>query len=155
MKLLLILSLSAIVATATSVSAGGHGGNPAVTARKAHMQLYQHNLMILGNMARGNTEYDAAAAQAAADNLVSLTTLSQAGYWIPGTTNAELGDETRLLPAVFEADSTARQIGADLAAASVALAAVAGTGPEAVGPALGPVGAACTACHRAYRVSDN
>ena len=155
MKLLLALSLSAIVATATSVMAGGHEGNPAVTARKAHMQLYQHNLTILGNMARGSTEYDAAAAQAAADNLVALTTLSQAGYWIPGTTNTELGDETRLLPAVFEADSKARQIGGELAAASVALAAVAGTGLEAVGPALGEVGASCTACHRAYRVSNN
>ena len=155
MKLLFALTLSAIVATATSVSAGGHGGNPAVTARKAHMNLYQHNLMILGNMARGNTDYDAAAAQAAADNLVALTTMSQAGYWLPGTTNAELGDETRLLPAVFEADSKARQIGGELVEAVAALAAVAGTGAEAVGPALGPVGAACTACHRAYRVSDN
>ena len=155
MKLFLVLTLSAIVATATSVLAGGHEGNPAATARQAHMQLYQHNLTILGNMASGKADYDAAGAQAAADNLVALSSLSQAGYWVPGTTNAELGDQTRLLPAIFEADSNARQIGADLAAATVALAAVAGTGLEAVGPALGPVGAACTACHRAYRASNN
>ena len=155
MKLILSLALSAIVVTATSVVAGGHGGNPAVTARKSHMQLYQHNLTILGNMARGNTEYDAAAAQAAANNMVALTTLSQAGYWIPGTSNAELGDETRLLPAVFEAGSNAGAIGGELAAASAALAAVASDGLEAIGPALGPVGGACTACHRAYRASNN
>lgn len=155
MKLILALALSAVVATATSVVAGGHDGNPAVTARKAHMQLYQHNLMILGNMARGNVEYDAGTAQAAADNIVSLTTLNQASYWIPGTTNAELGDETRALPAIFEAGSTARKIGGDLAEAAVALAAVAGAGVEAIGPALGPVGATCTACHRPYRQSQN
>lgn len=154
MKLILSLALAAIVATATSVVAGGHEGNPAVTARKAHMNLYQHNLMILGNMARGNTDYDAAAAQAAADNLVVLTTMSQAGYWVPGTTNAELGDETRVLPALFGADSTARAIGGDLVAAAAALAAVAGDGLEAVGPALGPLGGACTACHREYRARN-
>lgn len=154
MKLILSLALAAVVATTTSVVAGGHGGNPAVTARKAHMNLYQHNLAILGNMARGNAEYDAAAAQAAADNLVVLTTMSQAGYWVPGTTNAELGDETRTLPAIFGADSTARAIGGDLAAASAALAAVASDGLDAIGPALGPVGGACTACHRPYRARE-
>lgn len=155
MKLIFSLALSAIVVTATSVFAGGHGGNPAVTARQSHMQLYQHNIAILGNMARGNTEYDAAAAQAAADNLAALSTLSQAGYWLPGTTNAELGDETRALPALFAADSNARTLGGELAAATAALAAVAGNGLDAMGPALGPVGATCTACHRANRASNN
>ncbi|MBT8458134.1 MAG: cytochrome c [Boseongicola sp.] len=154
MKLILSLALTVVVASTSMVIAGGHDGNPAVTARKAHMQLYQHNLSILGNMARGNTDYDAAAAQAAADNMVALTTMSQAGYWLPGTTNAELGDETRTLPAIFGADSTARTIGADLAAASAALAAVASDGLDAVGPALGPVGGACTACHRPYRARN-
>ena len=155
MKRILTLALTAVIATATTGIAGGHEGNPAVTARKAHMQLYQHNLSILGNMARGNTDYDAAAAQAAADNMVALSTMSQAGYWVPGTTNAELGDETRTLPAIFGADSTARAIGGDLAAASAALAAVASDGVEAIGPALGPVGATCTACHRPYRARRN
>jgi cytochrome c556 len=40
-------------------------------------------------------------------------------------------------------------------AATVALTAVASDGVEAIGPALGPVGASCTACHRPYRVSRN
>ena len=156
MKFFLTLALSATIAvTASTAFAGGHDGNPAVTARKAHMQLYQHNLTILGNMVRGNADYDATAAQAAADNMVILTTLNQSTYWNPGTTNAELGDETRTLPAIFEAGSTAREIGGQLAAATVALAAVASDGVEAIGPALGPVGASCTACHRPYRVSRN
>jgi len=155
MKFILTLALTATIATATSVVAGGHDGNPAVTARQAHMQLYQHNISILGNMARGKLDYDATAAQAAADNLVALTTLNQSTYWIPGTTNAELGDKTRALPAIFQAGSTAGTIGADLAAASVALAAAASNGVEAIGPALGPVGATCTACHKAYRVPFN
>ncbi len=154
MKFVLTLALSATIATTASFAfAGGHDGNPAVTARQAHMNLYQHNLTILGNMARGNTDYDAGTAQAAADNMLTLATLNQIGYWIPGTSNAELGDATRLLPAIFEADSTARATGGELAKATAALAEVAGNGLEAIGPALGPVGAACTACHKPYRAA--
>ena len=46
------ISLAAVV-LGTAVSAGGHGGNPAVKARQAHMQLYGFNLGALGAMAKG------------------------------------------------------------------------------------------------------
>lgn len=149
------LSLALVLATAGTAFAGGHGGNPAVAARKAHMGLYQHNLNILGALAKGEVEYSADAAMAAANNLVALSSLSQAGYWTPGTSNAELGDATRALPAIWESGSNAAQIGGQLAEAAVALAAVAGDGQEALGGALGPVGQACGACHKDYRQSNN
>ena len=151
----LILS-SAIVATAGIAFAGGHGGNPAVKARKAHMQLYAHNLGILGAMAKGEAEYNAEAASAAANNLVTLTSaISQRSYWAPGTSNAELGDETNALPAAWESGSKAGEIAGQLADGAAKLAAVAGDGQEAIGPALGPVGGACGACHKAYRKPFN
>ena len=150
-----IITSAVIVATAGLAFAGGHGGNPAVTARKAHMQLYAHNLGILGAMAKGEVEYNAEAAAAAANNLASLSTLNQASYWVPGTSNAELGEETRALPAIWEAGSNAAAIGGQMAEAAAALAAVAGNGQEALGPALGPVGGACGACHKDYRQSNN
>jgi len=147
-----MLAAALIVSTTASLAyAGGHGGNPAVKARKSHMQLYAHNLGIIGGMARGSVEYNAENAMAAANNLAALTSLDQRSYWVPGTSNAELGDETRLLPAAFEADSKAIEISGQLAAAAEALAAVAGDGQAALGPALGPVGAACGACHEAYQ----
>ena len=74
---------------------------------------------------------------------------------MPGTSNAELGEETRSLPAIWEAGSNAAAIGGQLAEAAAALAAVAGNGQEALGPALGPVGGACGACHKDYRQSNN
>ena len=46
-----VLILACGVAVAGSAFAGGHAGNPAVTARKAHMQLYSFNLGTLGAMA--------------------------------------------------------------------------------------------------------
>ena len=155
-RIFIVASLISALAAPVAF-AGGHGGNPAVKARKSHMQLYQHNLGIVGGMARGQVEYDAEAAQAAANNLVALTQISQRSYWVPGTSNADLGEETRLLPALFEDGGFARaiEIGGALAAAAEGLAAVAGDGQAALGPALGPVGQQCGACHEAFQQPRN
>lgn len=149
-----LVSVSAF-AVAGVAFAASHGGNPAVKARQSHMQLNAFNLGVLGAMAKGEVAYDAARAQGAADNLVALASMNQSGYWVPGTSNAELGDETRALPAIWEAGSKVGEIAGQLAEATQNLAAVAGTGQEALGPALGPVGGACGACHKAFRQSDN
>lgn len=145
----LILAASFLVLTTGIAFSGGHGGNPAVKARQSHMQLYAHNLGILGGMAKGEVDYDADAASAAATNLATLSKLDQRSYWVPGTSTAELGDETRALPAIWEPGSQAAEIGGQLAEAATALAAVAGDGQAALGPALGDVGKACGACHKA------
>ena len=148
------ISLAAVV-LGTSVSAGGRGGNPAVKARQAHMQLYGFNLGALGAMAKGEVEYDAEAAKALAGNFAALAAFNQAAYWTPGTSNAELGNETRALPKIWEAGSTAGQISQELAAAAAELAAVAGDGQAALGAAIGAAGKACGDCHKAYRAPAN
>ena len=135
--------------------AAGHQGNPAVKARKAHMQLYAHNLGILGGMARGNAEYNAEAASAAAANLAALAQLDQTSYWAPGTDSEALPGESRTLPALWENIPDAIAKGEELAAAAVALSETAGTGLEAVQAGLGPVGRVCGQCHEAYQLSDN
>ena len=148
-----VISAFCAIAVAGAAFAGGHAGNPAVTARKAHMQLYQHNAGLLFAMAKGDVDYSADAASAAADNLAALSTLSQQGYWMPGTSTDDLGEQTRALPAIWQEGSKAGEIGGSLAEAAAALAAVAGDGKEAMTGALGPVGQACTACHKDYRQS--
>ncbi|MGI9391113.1 MAG: cytochrome c, partial [Boseongicola sp.] len=129
-----LIVTAAFTASASLALAGGHGGNPAVKARKAHMQLYQHNVAILFGMAKGEVDYDADAASAAANNLATLSGgISQRTYWAPGTSNADLGEETRALPAAWESGSKAGEIGGQMADASAKLAAVAGDGLEALG----------------------
>lgn len=144
-----------VIAGAGIAVAGGHNGNPAVKARQAHMQLYQHNVGPLFGMAKGDIEYDAEAASAAANNLSALSKLNQSRYWAPGTSTEDLGDQTRALPAIWQEGSKAGEIGGRLAEATTALAAVAGDGKEAMAGALGPVGQACGACHEDYRQSNN
>ena len=76
-----VVTSALVVATASLAFAGGHEGNPAVAARKAHMDLYSFNLGMLGAMAKGETEYNADAAKAAAGNLAALAQLNQSAYW--------------------------------------------------------------------------
>lgn len=148
--------IAGAAAVASSVAfAGSHSDeNPAVKARKAHMQLYAHNIGILAGMARGNTEYDADAAVAAASNLADLSHIDETSYWIPGTDNASI-DGTRALPALFENLGDVQTKINALNTASVALMETAGNGLDAVQAGVGPVGQACGACHDAYRAPNN
>ena len=153
-----VIFASAVAITVAGIAvAGGHGGNPAVKARKSHMQLYAHNLGILGAMAKGEAEYNADAASAAAGNLAALTQMNQMSYWPAGTSSEDLGDETRALPAIWDDGGFAKaiEISTALASAATNLASVAGNGQEALGPALGPVGKECGACHKAFQQPRN
>lgn len=146
-----LFASAAIVAVAGIALAGGHGGNPAVSARKAHMGLNGFNLGVLGAMAKGEAEYNADIATGAANNLVALVNMDQMSYWPAGSDNGALGDETRALPALWENyPDVMEKVGAVKAAAEN-LAAVAGNGQEGLGAAIGALGGACNECHKAYR----
>lgn len=154
LKIASALAVSAAL-VASVVHAGGHGGKPpGVAARQAHMQLNGHNVGILFGMVQGKAEYDADAAAAAAANLAMLARLKQNSYWTPGT-DTESIEGTRALPALWAADSTAREIGGELAEATEALAAVAGDGLEPMKESVVAVGKVCTACHEKYQQPRN
>ena len=144
----LTLLTAGAVAIGTMVLA--QSAEDAVKARQAHMTLLAGNLGVLGGMARGNADYDAELAQAAADNLVALSSIDQRFYWPEGSSNAEI-EGTKALPAIWEQpDEFAGHI-ADLLAASEAMAAAAGTGLEGLTGAMGGLGGACGACHQTFR----
>lgn len=151
-----ILGLAAATITATTVFAASHDSGPAenaIKARKAHMQLYAHNLGTLGAMAKGGMEYDAAAAQGAADNLVALATMNQMSYWVPDSSSMD-SDNSRALPELWDKIPDAMAKGEALAAAAMAMQAAAGS-LEGVQGAMGPLGGACGGCHKAYRQPDS
>lgn len=124
-----------------------------ITARKSHMQLYQHNIAVLGGMAQGAIDYNADAASVAASNLAALTTLNQMTYWPLGSDTASV-EETKALPAIWEDFEGVMAKAGALVEAAAALNAVAGNSLEEMQAALGPVGQACGDCHRAFRERD-
>ncbi|NBB98926.1 MAG: cytochrome c [Alphaproteobacteria bacterium] len=124
--------------------------NPAVGARQGQFKLYGHNLAVLGGMAQGRMEYDAAMAQTAADNLFHITRHDQSRLWPEGTDSSTIM-ETRAKAEIWENldDFTAKFVA--LQEASAGLQDVAGNGLDALRPAVGAVGQACGACHEDYR----
>ena len=124
--------------------------NPAVGARQGQFKLYGHNLAVLGGMAQGKVDYDAAMAQTAADNLFHITRHDQSRLWPEGTDSSSLTG-TRAKAAIWENldDFTAKFVA--LQEASAALQTAAGGGLDALRPAVGAVGKSCGACHEDYR----
>lgn len=145
-----LFASAAALTLGTVAFAGGHADqDPAVTARQAHMQLYAHNIGILGAMAQGKADYDADLAQVAATNLAAVAALDERTYWVEGT-----AEGTKALPAIWENmdDFMAKQDG--LTNAAAVMAEVAGTDLASLQGAMGDLGGACSACHREYRSRD-
>ncbi len=152
-----IIGMIAAVSVGGMVMAASHGNGDAeaaVKARKAQMQLFSFNLGLLGKMAKGEVEYDAASAQHAADNLVALSSMiDTTSYWVEGSDNMSVED-TRLLPAAFDMADDFLAKEKAVGDASAAMAAAAGT-LDGVRASIGDVGGACGACHKAYRAPES
>jgi cytochrome c556 len=148
-RTLTALALGAALLAGTAL-AESHGSNPAVKARQSHMQLYAHNIGVLGAMVKGEVDYGAEAAVAAAGNLAALSQLDQRTYWPQGTDSDTL-DGTRALPAIWNDFPDILTKAKALTDAAVALEATAGDGLDALKAGFGPVGGACGACHKAYQ----
>lgn len=149
-----IIGVLAISAGATALLADGHASEKALKdalkARQSHMSLYSFNLGALGAMAKGDAPYDAAAAQAAADNLATLANMSQAGYWLPGT-DSDAMEGSRSLPAIWEEGSKAQALSVAFAEAATTMQSLAGTDLETLQGGMKALGDGCSACHEDYR----
>lgn len=151
-----IATATAAFALAASVAIAASHNTPeaaAANARKAHMDLYSHNLGILGAMAKGSVDYDMDAATGAADNLAALAVMDQSSYWLPNSSNADM-ENTRALPAIWENGADVGAKATALVEATMAMKEAAGS-LDGVRASIGDVGKACGACHKAYRAPDN
>ena len=157
MSILRITALGvAITLGSTAAFAEAHAEAVAagIEARQAHMKSYGGQLRTLSGMARGEVAYDAAAASEAAAKLLELASVDQTDFWVEGSDNFSTDIETRALPMIWEDMEGFEAKKAALIEAATALNEVAGNGQEALGPAMGPVGAVCGACHETYRAPE-
>jgi cytochrome c556 len=128
--------------------------NPVVNARQGYFKLLGLEMGALAGMAKGEVEYDAAAAEAHAADIVTLSTYTMDDIFAPGTSKEDLPGETRALPAIWEDMEDVQKKAMALDAAALELAEVAGDGRGALGPAVGKLGSACKSCHDKYRAED-
>jgi len=123
-------------------------------ARQGQFRILAINLGTLGDMAQGKTEYDAEAAQSAADSLVAVSMIHQPPLWPEESSAADL-DGTRAKAEIWEDWEDFTSKWADLGEAAAAMQTAASGGTEAIGPAMGALGGACKACHDSYRAPRN
>lgn len=145
---------AAVIALATAATpAVAQDFENQILARKGLMRIQALNLGVLGAMARGQMPYDAELAQAAADNLVAVGQVNHLFFWPEGSDNFST-ENTLALPTIWDNYDAFLAIFDEYSEAAVAMQAVAGTGQEALGPALGGIGRTCGTCHEDYQQSE-
>ncbi|CUJ24747.1 c-type cytochrome [Cognatishimia activa] len=122
----------------------------AIKARQGQMQIYQHNLGILGAMAKGTVDYDAAAAAAAANNIKAAASLDAMSMWPQGS-DMDSVEGTRAKAEIWTTFPAIAENGMAMSNAADVMAAAAGTDLTALQGAMGALGGACSSCHKAYR----
>jgi cytochrome c556 len=154
MKTRSIIAASAvIVATGFGTATIAQDLPMPVQARQGQFKMMGLNIGVLVAMARGEADYDADRAQAAADNLVTLSSIDQSFHWPEGSDNMTLVG-TRALPEIWDNLPDVLEKWGAFGAAADGLAAAAGEGLDPMRAALGPVGNSCSACHDDYRASE-
>lgn len=149
-----VLTTAALASVFLSGAAMAQDHSGPLKARQGQFRILAINLGTLGDMAQGKTEYDAEAAQAAADSLVAVSMIHQPPLWPEGSSEMEI-DGTRAKAEIWDDwEDFAAKWGA-LGEAATAMQAAAGNGAEAIGPAMGGLGGACKACHDSYRAPRN
>lgn len=152
-KILAGLTLATIAFTG-SVSAQDAPFAKEIKARQGIMVYRALNIGVLGAMAKGEAEYNAEAAQKAADALVASGKLDVSMLYVPGSSNAENPAST-LKPEVFTEDVGIGAKAADFNAAAEAMQAAAGGGLDGLKAAMGPLGKSCGGCHEVARIPQN
>lgn len=125
-----------------------------IKARQGIMVYRSIQLGVLGGMAKGEIEYDAEAAQKAADNLAAAVMIDASMLWPMGSDNSANPASTALVK-MWEDGAGIGDKARAMNEAATAMQAAAGTGLDGLKTAMGPLGEACSGCHKAFRVPTN
>lgn len=151
MRLLTLTAIAAIAAL--PVMATADAKEDAMEARHGFMRMLALNMGPLAGMAKGEVEYDEAAASKAAANIEALTGYAVTDLFIEGTAEGEVED-SEALPAIWENSDDFAAKFADLGDAAAGAGEAVKGGQENVGPVVQRLGGTCKACHDDYRTKD-
>lgn len=121
-----------------------------VEARQGFYKLLGANMGVFAAMAQGKVDYNAEAAQVAADNMATLASYNVGHLFAPGTSSDDV-EGSRALPKIWSDFAGVQEKGAAFGAAVMNMKAEAGKGKAEMTAALGQLGGTCKACHSNYR----
>jgi cytochrome c556 len=116
------------------------------------MQMISYHTGVLGDMAKGSVDFDAAMAQAAAANLKHLAAMAPATLWTDGSEQGAV-EGSRAKPEIWSDPAGFAAKFKVLEDASAALMDVADL--DALRAGMGGVGGSCKGCHQGYRGPKN
>lgn len=147
----LVLAAAIALAPAAAAFADDTPEQIALEARQGFFQMLGANMGILAGIAKGDIAYDEAQAVRAATNINVLSQYGIDMHFIEGTSNAELGAETRALPVIWTDRAGFDEKFAGLQKATEGIPQAVAGGQGNVGPVVQALGAACKACHDTFR----
>lgn len=122
----------------------------AVEMRHGLMLQMATDLGKVGGTAKGETVYDAAVASKSAANIAAIASVLSMDQF-PAGSEYEASADSFALPAVWVTPDDFMAKITDLNTAAGAFQTAAATDVEALKAGMGQLGAACSACHKAYR----
>lgn len=148
------MTFAAIAATAAlPLIAYADAAEDAIEARHGYMKMLAINMGTLSGMAKGEIEYDEAAASTAAANIEAISGYNIVGLFPEGT-SVDDSDDSEALTTIWEnPEDFAKKYAAIGEAAAGAGDAVKG-GQANIGPVLQKLGGTCKACHDDYREKE-
>ncbi|WP_416191788.1 c-type cytochrome [Neisseria sp. CCUG12390] len=140
---------AAQASAATSAAPAG-SANASVAERERLMDIFKDASGTMGKMIKGETPFDAAAFQAAADTMAENADKPWQHY-----TEESAKESPDAKPEVWSKHEEFKQAAEKFVAATAALKTAAAEGNlDAVKKPFGEVGQSCKACHDSFRVED-
>lgn len=150
MRLMLVIAAASAVLASGAIAEVEDPFADAVEMRHGLMLQMATDLGKVGAMAKGEATYDAAVASKAAANIVAIASVLSMDQFPAGSEYQKSADSFAL-PAIWTAQDDFLQKIADLNTAAAAFQTAAGTDLDSLKAGMGNLGAACAACHKAYR----
>lgn len=148
------LSLAGFATAAFAAAHSDKAAMAAVEARHAQMKLIAYHTGLLGAMAKGEMDYDAASAENAATNLHAAAGMARDPLWIEGTEQGTV-EGSRAKAEIWSDPAEFDEKFMALETASAEMIDAASTDVESLRAAMGAIGQSCKGCHETYRGPEN
>jgi cytochrome c556 len=146
----LIVTAIAVFGALTGLNAHAQFQKPedAIKYRQSALTVMANHLGRVGAMAQGRAPFDA---KAAADNAAIVVTMSKLP-WVAFGDGTDKGMPTRAKPEIWKDQAKFKDLQSKMMAEAEKFEGAAKSGNlDTIKAALGPLGAACKACHDDYR----
>ncbi|WP_313353037.1 cytochrome c [Paracoccus sp. (in: a-proteobacteria)] len=146
----LILTAAALAAVPLASLAQNDPVEQAIKARHGFYQMLAINMGTLSGMAKGDLDFDEAAASRAAANIEALTHFDLPSLFIAGSSSAD-AQNSAARPDIWANPEDFRAKFANLGEAATGASDAVRGGAGDVGTVVQKLGGACKACHDNYR----